>query len=278
MINWVCRFADLLETGKLQVLQDELSKVLHVGIEIKDELGNDITQPSISDDFRLKGIKGNRIMVCGNSIAYVAVETTKLNAEEGEEAENLIMTILGQMVELGYQRFALAHETEIDDEKINEQTGTMSRAYFEDRMEVIDRSEVVPVAVIAGNVNDWKYVNDKYGSGESARLISIIGTILHEEAREDYLIGHCAGDVMNILIPKAEAGEAEEYCARVRQRCLTYDDPILAPSIALGIAEKENVEQQISDILSDAEYEMYVDKINLKKQPGYRERLTKGQN
>ena len=278
MINWVCRFADLLETGKLQVLQDELSKVLHVGIEIKDELGNDITQPSISDDFRLKGIKGNRIMVCGNSIAYVAVETTKLNAEEGEEAENLIMTILGQMVELGYQRFALAHETEIDDEKINEQTGTMSRAYFEDRMEVIDRSEVVPVAVIAGNVNDWKYVNDKYGSGESARLISIIGTILHEEAREDYLIGHCAGDVMNILIPKAETGEAEEYCARVRQRCLTYDDPILAPSIALGIAEKENVEQQISDILSDAEYEMYVDKINLKKQPGYRERLTKGQN
>ena len=36
-------------------------------------------------------------------------------------------------------------------------------------------------------------------------------------------------------------------------------------------------EQSIEDILSDAEYEMYIDKITLKKQPGYRERLTKGQ-
>ena len=81
---------------------------------------------------------------------------------------------------------------------------------------------------------------------------------------------------MNILISKAEQGEAEDYCARVRKRCLEFEDEILAPSIALGVAMKENVEQRISEVLSDAEYEMYVDKISLKRQPGYRERLTKG--
>lgn len=276
MANWVCRFEDLLEVGKVQILQEELCEVLQIGIEIKDAAGAYITIPSVSEDFRLNAVKGNEIMVSGNPIAYVAVETTRLSSDKAEKAENLVMTILGQMVELGYKRFALAHETQIDEKKIDGQTGTLSRAYFESRMEVLERSEVVPVAVIAGNINDWKYVNDKYGSGESARLVSVIGEILHEEAKEDYLIGHCAGDVMNVLIPKAEAGEAEEYCTRVRQRCLEYEDSILAPSIALGVATKENVEQHISDILSDAEYEMYVDKISLKKQPGYRERLTKG--
>lgn len=277
MANWVCRFEDLLETGKVQILQDELCDVLQIGIEIKDAQGAYITVPGVSEDFRLNAVKGNEIMISGNPIAYVAVETTRLSTEEAEKAENLVMTILGQMVELGYKRFALAHETKIDQSKIDGQTGTLSRAYFENRMEVLDRSEVVPVAVISGNINDWKYVNDKYGSEESARLISIIGAILHEEAKDDYLVGHCAGDVMNVLIPKAEKGEAEEYCARVRQRCLEFEDELLAPSIALGIATKENVEQNIPDVLSDAEYEMYVDKISLKKQPGYRERLTKGQ-
>ena len=277
MANWVCRFEDLLEIGKVQILQEELCEVLQIGIEIKDAQGTYITIPSVSEDFRLNAVKGNEIMVSGNPIAYVAVETTRLSTEEAEKAENLVMTILGQMVELGYKRFALAHETKIDQTKIDGQTGTLSRAYFESRMEVLDRSEVVPVAVIAGNINDWKYVNDKYGSEESARLVSVIGTILHEEAKDDYLVGHCAGDVMNVLIPKAEEGEAEEYCTRVRQRCLEFEDEILAPSIALGMAVKENVEQNISDVLSDAEYEMYVDKISLKKQPGYRERLTKGQ-
>lgn len=277
MANWVCRFKDLLEVGKVQILQDELSNVLQVGIAIRDETGKDITQPSISEDYRRNMTRGNEIMVAGNLIARIAVETTKCSPDEGENAEQLVMTILGQMVELAYKRFALMHESKIDEIKVDASTGTLSRAYFESRMEVIDRSEVVPVAVIAGNINDWKYVNDHYGSRESERLIAVIGSILQEEARDDYLIGHCAGDVINVLIPKAEPEEAEEYCTRVRQRCLTFEDSILAPSIALGVAIKENVEQQISTILSDAEYEMYVDKINLKKQPGYRERLTKGQ-
>ncbi|MDO5574948.1 MAG: GGDEF domain-containing protein, partial [bacterium] len=101
--------------------------------------------------------------------------------------------------------------------------------------------------------------------------------ILEEEAKDDYLVGHCDGDVMNIIIPKGEYEEARDYCDRVQQKCLEYEDVRLAPSIALGIAMKTNIEQSIEDILSDAEYEMYIDKITLKKQPGYRERLTKGQ-
>lgn len=277
MANWACKFEEILEIAQVQMLQEQLSEALKIGIEIKDSYGRHITIPTVSDDFRLNDIKGNEISIAGNPIAYVAVETVKLSQEEADQAEKLIMTILGQMVELGYKKFALEHETRINETKVDGQTGTLSRTYFESRMEVIDRSQIVPVAIIAGNINDWKYVNDKYGSEESARLVSTISTLIKEEAKEDYLVGHCAGDVMNIIIPKAETNEAEDFCARIRQRCLEFDDPILAPSIALGIAYKENVEQNLQDILSDAEYEMYVDKINLKKQPGYRERLTKGQ-
>ena len=278
MRNSACRFSDLFELGKIQILQDELSEALKVGIVITDPEGNTITAPSAKEEFRFDVDRpGNAIMIDGNLIAHVALDLTRLSSDDGEKAESLIMTTFGQMIELAYKRYVIENEQATAGTRIDAVTGAMSRIYFENRVGIVERSEVIPVAVIAGNINDWKYVNDNYGSGESRRLVAIIASIMEEEAQDDYLVGHCAGDVMNIIIPKGEYEEAREYCDRVQQKCLEYEDVRLAPSIALGIDMKTNIEQSIEDILSDAEYEMYIDKITLKKQPGYRERLTKGQ-
>ena len=278
MGNWACKFSDLFELGKIQILQDELSEALQVGIVISDPEGNTITAPSAREEFRFDIEKpGNAIMIDGNLIANVALDLTHLSTDEGEKAESLIMTTFGQMIELAYKKYALENEQAAKNSHVDAMTGAMSRIYFENRMGIVERSEVIPVAVIAGNINDWKYVNDNYGSSESRRLVTIIADILDEEAKDDYLVGHCDGDVMNIIIPKGEYEEAKDYCDRVQKKCLEYEDVRLAPSIALGIAMKTNIEQSIEDVLSDAEYEMYIDKITLKKQPGYRDRLTKGQ-
>lgn len=282
MGNWVCKFNDLFELGKIQILQDALSDTLNVGIVVSDAEGNTITAPSTTDRegeafcYDLER-PGNAIMIDGNLIAYVALDVTQLSNRDAEKAENLIMTTFGQMIEIAYKRYVLQREQTASDDKTDTMTGSMSRIYFENRMGVVDRSEVVPVAIIAGNINDWKYVNDNYGSSESNRLVVVIANILQEEAEDYYLIGHCDGDVLNIIIPKAEYEEAKDYCNRVQKRCMEFEDMWLAPSIALGISMKTNVEQSIDDLFSDAEYEMYIDKISIKKQPGYRERLTKGQ-
>ena len=143
-------------------------------------------------------------------------------------------------------------------------------------MEVIDRSEVVPVAVVNVNINDWKFVNDHFGDEESDRLIKTIADILKKEAKPDYIIGRVDGDVFITLIPMAEDGEAEAYCANVQEACLNYEDAILAPSVACGVVYKTNVEEQIQDILPDAEYEMFNNKFEIKNAPGYRERLEHG--
>ena len=41
-------------------------------------------------------------------------------------------------------------------------TGTLTKTYFEKRMRLIDRAEIAPVALIEANINDWKYVFDRY--------------------------------------------------------------------------------------------------------------------
>lgn len=278
MGNITCRFSDLFELGKIQILQDQLSDALRVGIVISAPEGNTITSPSAKEEFRIDTEKpGNAIMIDGAPIANVALDLSHLSTDDGEKAESLIMTTFGQMIELAYKKYVIENEQAESGIRIDAMTGTMSRIYFESRMGIVERSEIIPVAVIAGNINDWKYVNDNYGSSESRRLVTIIADILEEEAKDDYLVGHCDGDVMNIIIPKGEYEEARDYCDRVQKKCMEYEDVRLAPSIALGIAMKTNIEQSLEDVMSDAEYEMYIDKITLKKQSGYRERLTKGQ-
>lgn len=152
-------------------------------------------------------------------------------------------------------------------------TGVFNQLYFENKMKVIDRSEVIPVAVLNVNINDWKFVNDHFGDEESDRLIRTIAEILKEEANPYFVIGRIDGDVFGILIPMAEEGEAEDYALRIQNRCQTYEDAVLAPSVAVGIVYKTNIEQTLSERLSDAEYEMFNNKFEIKNAPGYRERL-----
>lgn len=154
-------------------------------------------------------------------------------------------------------------------------TGVYNKIYFENRMKIIDRSLVVPVAVINVNINDWKFVNDHFGDEESDRLIKTVADVLKEEAKPDFVIGRIDGDVFGILIPMAEEGEAESYAARIQDRCYTYEDPHLAPSVAVGVVYKTNIEEMLEDKLSDAEYEMFNNKFEIKNAPGYRERLEK---
>lgn len=161
-------------------------------------------------------------------------------------------------------------------EKEDVLTGVLNKTYFESRMNVIDRSEVVPVAVVNVNINDWKFVNDHFGDEESDRLIQVVATILKEESKPEFVVGRIDGDVFGVLIPLANEGEAEEFASRIQDRCFTYEDPVLAPSVAVGVVYKTNVEETLEERMSDAEYEMFNNKFEIKNAPGYRERLSKG--
>lgn len=157
-------------------------------------------------------------------------------------------------------------------------TDLFSRDYFDKRVVTIDRSQVLPVAVINLNINDWKFVNDNWGDEESDRLIKIIANIIKAEAKPYFICGRVDGDVFGVIIPMALDGEAEFFVNSVKNRCEDYEDEILAPSVAAGIVYKTNIEQNLEDLFSDAEYLMFEDKYNIKNSEGYRERLEHGLN
>ena len=106
----------------------------------------------------------------------------------------------------------------------------------------------------------------------------IVADLIKKEAKPEYVIGRIDGDVFGVLVPMPEDGEVEDFVERLRRDCDTYEDPKLAPSVAIGVVHKTNTEELLEDKLSDAEYEMFNNKFEVKNAPGYQERLRKGIN
>lgn len=237
------------------------------------------------------GEPGRKVRVYNRTIAHLYSKTDAVAPEKAEDVEKMldeVVVLFSCLGEEAYLHREYAIYMDELEEKLQEKhaqiaegenedalTGVYHKFYFEERMRAMDKSGVVPVAVINANINDWKYVNDNFGDEESDRLIKTIAGIIKKEAKSDYVIGRVDGDAFIILIPIADDGEAEEYCARVQAACLAYEDEIIAPSVACGIVYKTNVEEAIEDKLADAEYEMFDNKFEIKNAPGYRERLEK---
>lgn len=286
--------SNLLLADYLQAKLESLSALTKAGFYVTDRHGEKFVSVGEFADFvpDVAENPGEKIRVINRTVGHVYVDYDSVpeeNLEIVKEAVRQDLFLIAVFAEEYYLHKEYAFYADELEEKVQNETykarkvekedlltGVFNQVYFTNRMRVIDRSEVAPVAFIHGNINDCKFVNDNYGEMESDRLISTIAMMLKEEAKPEYIIGRCDGDVFCILITVPEDGEAEAYCKRVQERCHAFEDPLLAPSIAFGIVYKQNVEESLSVLMSDAEYAMFENKLEMKKEAGYEKRLRKG--
>ena len=286
--------SSLLDTDRMSDQLELLHKLSGVEVLVTDRHGEKMISYGNFASFRPDVVNdpGKKLRVANRTVAHIYLRYDQVE----EDKLPLVSTFMDKLIEtyesVGMQTYhhketaVYADELEAKleketyqvkhGEKNDELTGVLNRTYFENRMKIVDRSQIAPVSAICININDWKFVNDNYGDEESDRLIQVIAGIILKNAKPEYIIGRVDGDVFNVLIPMPEDGESESYCAAVKADCEAYEDAKLAPSVAIGNVLKENVEETLTDKLADAEYEMFEDKLEMKNAPGYRERLEKG--
>lgn len=285
----------LYDTKILHSYFRNVSELLGIDIMLTNRDGNQILCAGDFKEFKLDVVEnpGTKIMVKNRTVAHLYIKDENISEDKKGLLKKYIDDTCKLLVFMGTQSY-LAKEGElyIDEletsakeaaerkanaEKIDALTEVFNATYFKKRMEIIDRSEVAPVAVIEVNINDWRYANDNFGDEGSDRLIKIISDIIRNEAKPEYVIGRVDGDVFVVLIPIPEDGEAEEYIGRIKTACNEYDDQKLSPSVACGLVYKQNVEENISDLISDAEYLMFEDKLEIKASLEYQRRLHRNE-
>jgi diguanylate cyclase (GGDEF)-like protein len=74
------------------------------------------------------------------------------------------------------------------------------------------------LALVLLDLDGFKQVNERYGHLDGDRLLAEIGAALADEVRTGDAVFRQGGDEFAVIVPEADAEEAEEVAARLRRR------------------------------------------------------------
>ena len=141
-------------------------------------------------------------------------------------------------------------------------TGLYNRAYFEEELKRLDTRRSIPLSIIVGDVNHLKLTNDTFGHGEGDRLLQTIAQIMRKCCRDEDIIARWGGDEFAVILPGTAKVTAKSICSRIQKSAEEHSSALLIrPSIALGTAVKTHADENIFSIISEAEEQMYEDKL-----------------
>ncbi|MEN6349063.1 MAG: diguanylate cyclase [Syntrophomonas sp.] len=140
-------------------------------------------------------------------------------------------------------------------------TGVYNRTFFDEEIQRLNVPRQMPLSIIMGDLNGLKIVNDAFGHRVGDKLLIKIAGILRASCRKDDIIARWGGDEFVIILPHTDIKVATQVCDRIRMACQQADgDPIQA-SIALGVASKDNHDEDVFKVLTVAEGNMYRNKL-----------------
>lgn len=140
-------------------------------------------------------------------------------------------------------------------------TGLYNRAYFEEELKRIDTERQLPISLIMGDVNGLKLINDALGHHEGDKLLIAVADVLKKSCRQEDIAARWGGDEFIILLPRCDSISAVRALERVKSSCRYINDLPIQTIISLGLASKYSSDQDMMDVIKEAEEKMYRNKL-----------------
>jgi len=140
-------------------------------------------------------------------------------------------------------------------------TTLYNRRYVEERIFKIEEMERYPLSIILGDINGLKMVNDVLGHAEGDRFLTEASKILTSVCRPGDIAARWGGDEFILLLPDADAAEAERICQTIRERCADLTAIHMNLSVSLGYAARRDAAEPVARTINAAEEVMYTQKL-----------------
>ncbi len=140
-------------------------------------------------------------------------------------------------------------------------TGLYNRAFYEEELKRLDTKRQLPLTIVMGDLNGLKLINDAFGHKQGDIALQKVSEVLRVSCRHEDIIARVGGDEFVALLPKTSAQVARNICRRIKENCQKVETANMKLSIALGMATKESIEQDIAEIEHEAEERMYRNKL-----------------
>lgn len=126
----------------------------------------------------------------------------------------------------------------------------------------LDTPANLPLTVIAGDLNNLKMVNDTMGHQQGDALLREAADALLTCCPPNARVGRIGGDEFLVLIPAFSQAQAVDLIGEIRYYLEQSKNEAFHVSIALGLSVKTSAEQDLEQIIRNADQEMYQNKKN----------------
>jgi len=141
-------------------------------------------------------------------------------------------------------------------------TGLYNRNYFETELHRLNTPRQLPLSIIMTDINNLKLVNDVFGHAAGDKLLVAGAQIIKKTCRLEDIVVRYGGDEIVVLLPKCSTAEADKIVKRIQE---TMADEVICGvplSVAFGIAQKTEPDQDVNITLTTAEDRMYQNKLD----------------
>ncbi|MGM0410319.1 MAG: diguanylate cyclase domain-containing protein [Bacillota bacterium] len=144
-------------------------------------------------------------------------------------------------------------------------TGLYNRSFLEEEIKRLNVKRKLPITLIMADLNGLKLINDSYGHKKGDELLINAADVLKDSCRKEDIISRWGGDEFLILLAKTTKEDGNKIIERIKNKAANFSknnsEDNIPLSIALGAATKNNENENIYDILEDAEDKMYKNKL-----------------
>ncbi|MCM1989181.1 HD domain-containing phosphohydrolase [Oceanirhabdus seepicola] len=143
-------------------------------------------------------------------------------------------------------------------------TGLFNRLYFDEQVSKIgnlDIEDKLPIAIIKGDINSIKMINDVLGKKMGDKLIVKMAGIIKDIVPENSFVARVGGDEFGIILFNTKEELVIKMIKGIKKRCEDEGEGINNLSICLGYSIMENEDKSIDKHLEYADNCMYRKKM-----------------
>jgi diguanylate cyclase (GGDEF)-like protein/PAS domain S-box-containing protein/putative nucleotidyltransferase with HDIG domain len=137
-------------------------------------------------------------------------------------------------------------------------TGVYNRRYFEEEFKRLNVPRNYPLAVVMGDVNGLKLINDSFGHAEGDRVLVQAGHGIQQSLRDDDIVARLGGDEFGILLPSTSAEDAADLLRRIQANLNDLNkeaenNTMALLSISFGYSVQKTPDDSMDLLMNEAE-------------------------
>lgn len=140
-------------------------------------------------------------------------------------------------------------------------TGLYNRKFFSEEMKRLNTIQNLPISIIMADINGLKLINDSFGHLMGDVLLVEASKAIVDGCRDFDIVARIGGDEFAIILPKTDSIHAQKVVKAIMENIGIDTDKNSLLSLSLGVATKDNMQEDISELFASAENSMYKKKI-----------------